>query len=110
MKFVHSDLAKGGFRRFSLIEQLSNVGAEVGRAIKWKNKGKLENSRNAFFAALELLYLTIDDPKNKNRLKELTRLYEVLGDYFMGENEFGSTEDNLNNYFLFFNFLARQGK
>lgn len=110
MKKFHQDLASGRWFDFSLWEQLANVGAEVGRAISWKNKGNKDYSQNAFFRALELLYLTIDDPKNKYRLKELCRLYEVLGDYFMGDNEYGSTDDNLNNYFLYFNFLARKDR
>ena len=110
MKFYHPDITPVRWFKLSLWEQLANIGAEVGRAISWKNKNELKDSQNAFFRALELLFLTIDDPKNKPRLKELCRLQEVLGDYFMGENQYGSTDENLNNYFLFFNFLARKSK
>lgn len=110
MKFIHKSLASGRFRKFSLNEQLANVGADVGRAINWKKKGNKEYSREAFYRALELLYLAIDDPKNRGRLKELTRLYEVLVDYFMGDNIYGSSDELWNKYFLFFNLAARSGK
>lgn len=108
MNFIHKDLANGRWFSFSLNEQLANIGAEVGRAINWKNKDKKDLSRLAFFRALELLYLTIEDKKNKSKLKELTRLKEALGDYFMGDNIFGSSDKLWNNYFYFFNFAARR--
>lgn len=106
MKFIHKDLADGRWFEFSLEEQLANVGADVGRAINWRNKGNQKYSTEAFFRALELLYLTIEDPKNFNRLKELTRLKEALGDYFMGDNKFKSSDTLWDKYFLFFNLLA----
>jgi len=53
------------------------------------------------------LYLTIADPKNKKRLRELTRIYEVLVDYFAFDNEYGSTDQLWQNYFLAFNYLAQ---
>lgn len=107
MNFVHKELSGGRWQKFTLPEQLSNIGAEVGRSINWRNKGKQDYSRQAFFRALELLYLTIDDPKHKGRLKELTRLYEILVDYFMGENIYGSSDELWEKYFYFFNFAAR---
>lgn len=61
----------------------------------------------AFERALELLSFTISDKKNKNRLKELTRLNEVLVDYFAFDNEYGSSDKLWQNYFYAFNYLAR---
>lgn len=50
--------------KFSLLEQMANIGAEIGRAINWREKDKKESQ--AFFErGLELLDLTINDPKNK---------------------------------------------
>ena len=91
----------------SIFEQLANIGAEVGRAINWKNKGNEEYSRLAFERALELLYFTIEDKKNQGKLGELLRLKEVLGDYFVGENQYKSSDENLNKYFYPFNFATR---
>lgn len=42
------------------------------------------------------------------RLKERTRLREVLLDYFPGPNGFGSTVQSLRRYFLGFGTAARR--
>ena len=81
----HKDLASGRWQKFSLLEQMANIGAEVGRAINWKNRNE-ENSKMAFERGLELLDLTIDDPKNKKRLKELLRVRETLAGNFYFDN------------------------
>ena len=105
---IHKDLTSEDWFKYSLFKQLSNVGTEVSRAIRWKNKGKPDLSKKAFYRALELLYLTIDDPKNRGAcLKELTRAYEMLGDYFAGENEYNSSDDLWEKYFLTYNYAAR---
>jgi hypothetical protein len=109
MSYQHQQLASGQWFELSLVEQLANVGSEVERAINWKNKGNKQYSELAFERALELLSLTIDDPKNKFRLKEPTRLYELLVDYFAGDNCYGSTDKLWRNYFLAFAYNVRAG-
>ena len=79
---IHKELAAGRWFEFSLMEQLANVGTDIERTIRWKQKGNLEYSQKAFERALELLDLTIADPKHRKRLKELTRTREVLVDYY----------------------------
>jgi len=87
MGYQHQQLAKGRWKKLTFPEQMANIGSEVIRAISWQQKNNPEYSKLAFFRSLELLSLTIDcQIKNKSRLKELTRLYEVLGDYFLGKN------------------------
>lgn len=108
MNYQHKSLAKGRWFEFPLLEQMANIGSEVERAISWRQKNQ-DYSKQAFYRALELLSLTIDDPKNKTRLKELTRLYEVLVDYFAGENHYGSSDKLWRNYFSPFNYAARIG-
>lgn len=73
MSFIHKELAAGKWRELTLMEQLGNVGSEVGRTILWKKKGDTDQSRKAFERALELMDLTIQDPKNRYRLKEICR-------------------------------------
>jgi hypothetical protein len=85
---------------------MANIGSEVERAILWKEKNQ-EFSKQAFYRSLELLSLTIDDPKNKQRLKELTRLYGVLVDYFDGDNQHQSSDKLWRSYFYPFNYAAR---
>jgi len=102
----HPSLATGRWSRFSLIEQLANVGSEVERALTWRSKKNPEYSRLAFLRALDLLGLTIADPRHRNRLKELTRLREALLDHFLGENAYGSTEKGWRAYFYAFGYAA----
>jgi len=106
MKYQHQNLSNGRWFKLSLFEQLANIGSEVERAILWKEKNR-EYSQQAFYRSLELLSLTIDDQKNRGRLKELTRLYEVLVDYFAGDNQYQSSDKLWRNYFYPFNYAAR---
>ncbi len=112
MTFQHKNLlASGRWFELSFMEQMANLGAEVGRAINWKNKGKAEYGQLAFERALELLWLTIEDKKNHGpKLKDLCRLKEVLGDYFVGENQYKSSDELWEKYFYPFNFAARINK
>lgn len=103
---IHKDLVVEKWFEHSLMFQLANVGTDIERAIRWKNKSNLEYSQRAFERALELLRFTIDDPKNKKHLRELCRLKEVLLDYFMGDNEYGSTDDAWQKYFNVFGYAA----
>lgn len=61
---------------------MSNIGADVGRAIQSRAKGDAEASGYAFERALELIDFTIDDPKNRKRLREVVRGREFLVDFF----------------------------
>lgn len=105
--YIHKQLAQGGWQKFNCIEQLANIGSEIERTIKWKEKGNSDLSDKAFIRALELLELSIDDQKNRNRLKELVRLYEVLVDYFAGDNSYKSSDKLWRKYFYGFNYMVR---
>jgi hypothetical protein len=107
MSIEHKELANGRWNKLSLVEQMANVGSEVERTIKWKEKGNKEYSDMAFCRALELMDLTINDGKNIRRLKEIVRVREVLADYFYSKNEYRSTDKSWRNYFYAFNFAAR---
>lgn len=107
MSIEHQKMAGGKWNEMKLIEQLANVGSEVERAIKWKEKNNLEYSRMAFERALELLDLTLADAKNTKRLKEIARVRELIVDYFFADNNFSSTADQWRKYFYAFNYAAR---
>ncbi len=103
-------MANGRWQKLSFFEQMANIGSEVERAIKWKNKNNEEYCRMAFERALELLDLTIDNEKDKNHLKELSRLRETLADYFASKNIYGSSEKNWHSYFYAFSFAVRKNR
>lgn len=105
-KIFHKDLSPERWFRFSLFEQLGNVGSDIERTVQLKNRGMLEDSGCAFDRSLELLDLTIADPKNRRHLKEIVRAQELLVDYFMYDNEYGSTDECWQNYFFDFAYAA----
>ncbi len=111
MTRLNQNLTEERWFSSSFFEQMANVGAEFGRAINWREKDK-KRSDAAFERGLELLDLTIDDKKNHmhGRLVELCRLREVLIDYFLYDNVYGSSDEKWNNYFYGFNYAARLGK
>ena len=79
--------------------QLANVGGEVSRAIRWKNRGDDGKKARFYDKAIELLELTKEDPKNKRRQSELDFCIEELRDYFEGDNYYQTTDDKLMRYY-----------
>lgn len=107
MSFVHSELAAGRWQTFTLAEQMGNIGSEISRAIKWKNKND-DIFRNAIFRALELLDLTITDKRWVSGVKEITRVKEVLCDIVFGEGQYHTRLEDLDKYFSRFALAARK--
>lgn len=102
----HTDLTQERWNKFSLFMQLANVGCDVSRAIRHRKNGRSVDSSYAFERALELWHLTVADPKNKGRLRELTKAREAFIDFFMYDNEYNTTEEQWENYFYDFNYAA----
>jgi hypothetical protein len=108
MTTYHPDLAAGRWFTMTLAAQLGNVGSEYERALRWKERGDGVRFEHAFARMLELLDLTITDPRWKNhRLKELTRLREMICDELFNETPEFNHPTDLRNYFLYFGILAR---
>ncbi len=106
-RVIHKGLLESGrWFKFSLEEQLANVGSDVGRALQWRAKGDLEEGMRAFERALELIDFTVADPKNRNRLREILRAREFFADYFVGDNQYGFTDDAWQDYFYYFGYIA----
>lgn len=105
--FWHKEAAAGGWARFSLEEQMANIGSEVGRAAKWQG----ENTplfRGAVERALELFDLTLDDPRWKSKNDEIALAKEVFCDAVLGAKEYKESLLALEKYFLPFAFVARR--
>ncbi len=109
-KFLHKDLAGGKWYEMSLMEQLGNIGSEVGRARIYSEKGDKERLRNAFDRALELFDLTLSDLRWRGRLLEIGRAREVFCDTVLGGEEYGSNLLDLERYFMYFAIAARLPK
>ena len=110
VNYQHQELANGRWKEMPLALQMGNVGSEVSRALKWKEKNK-ERSMKAVNRALELLDLSLIsacEQKEAGRLREICRGREVLCDYFYGENLYHSTPENLMKYYN--QFALMRGK
>lgn len=98
---LHREAAAGRWWQLSLCEQLGNVGSEVSRALRWRSRDR-QIAKGATERALELLDLTLADPRYRSsaaRLRELARTREVVVDYLLGSNEYRSTAASLSRYF-----------
>lgn len=106
MTAFNEHLTVARWRSFSLYEQLANVGSEVHRAIAWREADP-GRSAAAADSAIELIDLTIEDPKNRTpALKEICRARELLADYLYGSNDYSSTDQQWESYFHTFACLA----
>ncbi len=103
---IHQELSQGRWFELSLIEQLANIGTDLERHIRWRQKNNAEYSRAAFERVLDLIDLTVRDPKNIQRLKEILRTREALIDHFIYDNEYNTTLEQWQKYFYQFNYAA----
>ena len=110
MEFQHKSLAEGRWAQLSLSEQMANIGTEISRALNWKRKNNEKYCLKSVVRALELISLTLDNITVKSHIREITRLREIILDYFYGTNEFSSSEILWESYFNHFNYVARKGK
>src|SRR3972149_5053871 len=89
---THAGLARGRWRTLTLAEQLANAGADVGRAVRARQEGDQGRLDAALDRALELLDLTLADPRWKGpRLREVARTREGVCDFLVGDNLYRST-------------------
>jgi hypothetical protein len=106
---LHREMAAGRWWQLTLAEQLGHVGSEVSRTMRWSTRDA-RIAQGAMDRALELLDLTLDDPRHRRsvaRLREIARLREVLVDFLVGPNAYGSTGPALQKYFDAYAFAAR---
>ncbi len=100
-KVQHSKQAEGGWQEKPFLEQMANIGSEVYRAINWRNKGNEEYAQLAFNRSLELFDLTKKSELTYPKYKELLRMREIWVDYFKYDNEYNSTGEGINKYFMY---------
>ena len=108
MSYQHKNLAAGKWNQLSFIEQMANIGSEVERSLNWRIKKNADYAQKAFERALELIDLTLDNDRNYAHLKEIARMREAMVDYFLGVNQFMSSESSWRNYFLPFTYASRR--
>ena len=106
----HPELAAGRWWDLTLAEQLGHVGSEVSRTLRWRSRNAAV-ALEALARALELLDLTMADPRHRrrvSRLREIARAREVLVDFVVGSNEYHSHPTSLQKYFDAYALAARR--
>ena len=97
----HKQQASGEWFKKPFLEQMANIGSEVYRAINWKNKNNKEYAEMAFIRSLELFDLSTQSKLTPSQYRELTRMREIWVDYFKYDNQYSSTAQSINNYFMY---------
>ncbi len=105
MQSRHLEAARTSWEKFSLIEQMANIGSEVGRTLRAKDNPS--RYWGAASRAFDLFYLTIEDPRWKGRLREILLVRELFAAAVLESDEFNTTLEDLDRYFHFFALLAR---
>lgn len=102
-KIYHKGLAAGRWKELSLVEQMGNIGSEVGRAIKWFKQGDKKSFTIAFEKPLELFDLTLEDERWKNKREKLNNtrnlFYTLVTDTTLTD-ELVKNMNRLDEYFL----------
>ncbi|OGN07837.1 MAG: hypothetical protein A2750_00070 [Candidatus Yanofskybacteria bacterium RIFCSPHIGHO2_01_FULL_45_42] len=107
-QFLHKELADGRWQKMLLMEQLGNIGSEVGRARIYQEKCDEERMQKAFERGLELFDLTLNDPRWRGRLLEIGRARDVFCDAVLGGKEYKSDLAGLEKYLMQFAIAARR--
>lgn len=103
-----SDAFKKRWWQLTLAEQLGNIGSEVSRASRWKEKDDTK-----FWGAAErgmrLFDCTLEDPRwHSGRIREIVRARELFGDAILGGGEYGATLTDVQRYCDTFALAARR--
>jgi len=107
MAFLHKEAAAGRWQKFSLEEQLANIGSEISRAKNWQNRDK-KIFWGAVERALGLFNLTLSDKRWKGRSREIVLTKELFSDAVLGGKEYKTSLADLEKYFFNFAILARR--
>jgi hypothetical protein len=104
---AHPGLAAGRWAELSLVEQLANIGSEVGRACRARTSGNKSRLDSALARALDLFDLTLADDRWRGRRKEIARAREIVCDVLVGDDRDPTSVEWLDRYFLAFARAAR---
>ena len=77
--------------------------------LRWRGRDERLMS-SAFDRALELLDLTLADPRWHGRLREIARVRELLCDASAGGADYATMLEDLDRYFLAFAVAARRSR
>ena len=103
---LHGGLTHERWEQLSLADQLANIGSEVARAARAKNRQDDTRLQQHLDLTLELFEFTLDDERWRGQRVEIGRAREIVCDFLVGDNEYESTAESLDAYFLPFSYLS----
>jgi len=105
----HEQAASGGWAEKALVEQMANIGSEVGRSVRAHAEGSTTRFDHALARALELFDLTAADARWAGpRRREILRAREEFCRLFFDPAVAPGSAAGLNAYFLQFAVAARR--
>jgi hypothetical protein len=105
----HPAAASGRWGAMTLVEQMANVGSEVGRSVRAHADGKTARFDHALARALELFDLTAADVRWAGpRRREILRAREEFCRLFFDPTVGPESPAGLDSYFLQFAVAARR--
>lgn len=110
MNMMHSTLAHSRWFQFTLAQQFANIGSEIHRLVSSDKKHDRIRFEAAFDRALELIDLTLADPRWKTGYKEIARVREILCGLYFGQNEYDTSLETLDDYFFRFALVVQSNK
>ncbi|MDO8512437.1 MAG: hypothetical protein Q7S57_04135 [bacterium] len=109
--FQHAELAAGRWFTMTIAEQLGNIGSDYERALRWKEKGEEKMFTSAFNRTLELIDLTLNDPRlTMERKREIARMRDEVRRELLDKEQNSTSSQGLKRYFLNMALLARDAK
>lgn len=80
---LHKELSQDKWNRFDKKNQILMIGSELGRVKTWICRKDYEEARESYLRAIEIIDLTINDPKWKDCLRELLRYKELIAEAYL---------------------------
>ncbi|WP_165052258.1 MULTISPECIES: hypothetical protein [unclassified Adlercreutzia] len=101
---------RGAWGRYTIFEQMGNIGSEVGRAIKAHRSGNDKRRQGAMDRAFDLFDATVEclADRQSPRLREVLLAREEFARLF-SDGAFDEDADALERYFASFAIAARKG-
>ena len=106
--YIHGEEAHKDWLKRPITYQMGNIGSEVSRSLKWKEKGNDSRANKAIDRALELFDFTIEaNVGNHARLTEVLKAREEFCDYFFGGNSYRTEPARMQKYYDGFVMMER---
>lgn len=90
----------------SIIDQMGNIGSEVGRSLAAKKSGNRDDMLTAFYRGIDLIDATVEGliAKHSPRAKEVLRARELFAESVLTKKE----DPGLEEYFMQFAIAQRK--